>query len=170
MDRKRIVTWQDPSHTRREALASDSGLAYLQGIRDGTLGQPPVARLLGYRLLEVENGRAVFGITPGEYLFNPFASVHGGILSTLLDTAMTASVMSTLPPGFSCSTADLNVKFVRPVTGSTPDLRSEGKVVHTGNRLATAEGRLTDTSGKLYAHGSCTCAIFKLPESSASRS
>lgn len=156
--RVHTVTWEDPQVSRRDATAV-SGLDYLLAIKDGKVGQPPAARLIGYRLREAERGRAVFELEIEEYHFNPFATVHGGILSIVLDSAMTAAVLSTLRIGLTCSTLEMKVNFVRPVAGTAGVLRAEGKVIYTGSRIATAEGKVLDAQGKLYAHGLSTCAI-----------
>jgi uncharacterized protein (TIGR00369 family) len=157
-DRARTVTWEDPQVSRRDAAAI-SGLDYLVAIRDGRIPQPPAARLLGYRLCELERGRVVFELEPAEYHYNPFATVHGGITSTLLDSAMTAAVPSTLRIGLGCSTLEMKVNFVRPISGSVGVVRAEGKIIHLGSSIATAEGRLLDGQAKLYAHAVTTCAI-----------
>lgn len=156
--RTRTVTWEDPRVGRRDAGAI-AGLDYLRAIREGRIPQPPAARLIGYGLSEVERGRVVFELTPAEYHYNPFATVHGGILGTLLDSAMTAAVLSMLPVGVACSTLEMKVNYVRAVTGAVGVLRAEGKVVHAGTTVATAEGRLVDAGGKLYAHATTTCSI-----------
>ena len=117
--------------------------------------------LVGYKISEVENGYAVFELNLEEYHYNPFSTVHGGIISTLLDTTMTASVLSTLQKGISCSTVEIKVNFIRPVTAKTEILRCEARPIHIGKRLATVEGRLKGNNGKLYAHGVSTCSIFK---------
>jgi uncharacterized protein (TIGR00369 family) len=164
MERKRTIFWDDPKINKRDAATSISGLDYLRAIKDGRINPPPVAMLVGYKIFEIENGYAVFELNPAEYHYNPFATVHGGILSTLLDTAMTASVLSTLSKGISCSTIEIKVNFIRPVTADTEALRCEARPIHVGKRLATVEGRLKDKNGKLYAHGISTCAIFKVVE------
>ena len=164
MERKRTIFWDDPKINKRAAATSISGLDYLRAIKDGRINPPPVAMLVGYKILEIENGYAVFELSPAEYHYNPFATVHGGILSTLLDTAMTASVLSTLSKGISCSTIEIKVNFIRPVTTDTEVLRCEARPIHVGKRLATVEGRLKDKNGKLYAHGISTCVIFKVVE------
>lgn len=157
-ERVRTVTWEDPQVSRRDAAAI-SGFDYLAAIRDGRIPQPPAARLLGYRLAELERGRAVFELEPAEHHYNPFATVHGGITATLLDSAMTAAVLSTLRVGLACSTLEMKVNFVRPIGGGVGVVRAEGKVLHLGSSIATAEGKLLDRSGKLYAHAVTTCAI-----------
>jgi uncharacterized protein (TIGR00369 family) len=156
--RVRTVTWEDPQVSRRDAGAM-SGLDYLAAIRDGRIPQPPAARLLGYRLAELERGRAVFELEPAECHYNPFATVHGGITATLLDSAMTAAVLSTLRIGLACSTLEVKVNFVRAIAAGVGVVRAEGKVLHLGSSVATAEGRLVDANGKLYAHAVTTCAI-----------
>jgi uncharacterized protein (TIGR00369 family) len=162
MERRRTIIWDDPQINKREAAASISGLDYLKAIKDGRISPPPIANLVGYNISEVDNGNAVFELKPAEYHYNPFATVHGGILSTLLDTAMTASVLSTLPKGISCSTIEIKVNFIKPVTADTEVLRCEARPIHIGKTLATAEGRLHDKNGVLYAHGISTCSIFKV--------
>ena len=162
MKRKRTILWNDPKAGARDATLI-SGLDYLKAIQDGRINPPPVAMLIGYKLSEVDSGYAVFELDPDEYHYNPFATVHGGILSTLLDTTMTASVLSTLPKGFSCTTVEIKVNFIKPVTAQTEVLRCEAKPIHIGSRLATVEGRLKDKNGKLYAHGTSTCSIFRAP-------
>ena len=153
------VHWDDPAASAAAATRV-AGLAFLEGIRDGRLPSPPIARLLGFTLTEVEPGRAVFECEPSESQYNPIGSVHGGVISTLLDAALSCAVHATLPAGTAYTTAELKVNFVRPIVTGTGRLRSEGKVIHTGSRLATAEARLTDAAGKLYAHVVGTCVVL----------
>lgn len=157
--RRRTVRWDDPAGSM-EAAGRLAGLPFLEAIRDGRLPDPPVSRLLGFALTEVGAGRAVFECEPSESHYNPIGSVHGGVISTLLDSALSCAVHTTLPAGSGYTTAELKVNFVRPVVTGTGRLRSEGRVIHVGSRLATAEARLTDASGKLYAHAVGTCLVF----------
>jgi uncharacterized protein (TIGR00369 family) len=156
--RIRTLTWDDPQISRRDA-AVISGMDYLLAIRDGRITQPPAAKLIGYKIREVEQGCAVFELEPAEYHYNPFATVHGGIIGGLLDSAMTAAVLSRLPIGLTCSTLEMKVNFIRPVTNAVGLVRGEGSVLHLGSSIATAEGKLFDERGKLYAHAVSTCAI-----------
>jgi uncharacterized protein (TIGR00369 family) len=157
--RRRTIRWDDPAGST-EAAGRFAGLPFLEAIRDGRLPAPPVSRLLGFELTEVEAGRAVFECEPSESHYNPIGSVHGGVISTLLDSAFSCAVHTTLPAGTGYTTAELKVNFVRPVVAGTGRLRSEGRVIHAGSRLATAEARLTDASDKLYAHAVGTCLVF----------
>jgi len=159
--RTRTVTWQDPMILARLGGAA-SGIDLLQRMIRGELPPPPIAELLGFRLVQVEPGFARFEIEPAEYHYNPIGVVHGGVAGTLLDSAMGCSVHTTLPPKTAYTTLEFKVNLVRAVTKDTGLLTCEGRVVHGGKRAATAEGRLTDRDGKLYAHGSTTCMIFPI--------
>jgi uncharacterized protein (TIGR00369 family) len=157
--RRRTVRWDDPSQSI-EAVGWLDGLSFLEAIRDGRLPAAPVSQLMGFALTEVDAGRAVFECEPSESHYNPAGSVHGGVISTLLDSALSCAVHTTLPAGTGYTTAELKVNFVRPVVAGSGRLRSEGRVIHAGSRLATAEARLTDASGRLYAHAVGTCLIL----------
>jgi len=97
---------------------------------------------------------------PENFSTTLFATVHGGIASTLLDTTMTAAVLSTLSKGFGCSTLEIKVNFIRPITIKSGLMRCEARLIHSGSRIATAEGKMVNAQGKLYAHGGSTCVIF----------
>jgi uncharacterized protein (TIGR00369 family) len=157
--RTRTVTWQDPL-IGAQAAPGMSGLVYLQALLAGDLPAPPIARLLNFRLAEVSEGRAAFVCEPAEYHYNPIGMVHGGLISTLLDSAMGCAVQSTLPAGVGYTTAELHINFVRPLTHATGEIRCEAAIIHSGRRLATAEGRVFDRAGKLYGHGTTTCLIL----------
>ncbi|MBU1740310.1 MAG: PaaI family thioesterase, partial [Proteobacteria bacterium] len=154
--RTRTVTWEDPQLIAA-GLRGMSGLEAMRVMQRGEVPAPPVLELLGLRLVEVEEGRCVFELLPGEHLYNSALTVFGGAAVSLLDAAMTHAVHSTLPAGVGYTTAELKVNFIRPITAETGPLRGEGKVIHVGRRLATAEGRVTDQGGRLYAHGVTTC-------------
>lgn len=141
-------------------LAKMSGLELLQGIANGTLPYPPINRTLDFYLLEVEPGRAVFQGLPSMKHYNPISTVHGGFHATLLDSAMACAVQSLIAAGQAYTTLEFKVHLVRPLTEKTGPVRAEGKIVASGRRTATAEGRLVDESGRLYSHGTTTCLIF----------
>lgn len=139
-----------------------SGYELMRRIRDGDLPIPPIARALNFRLSEVDHGRAVFTGEPSADFYNPIGSVHGGFAATLLDSCMGCAVHSTLPAGTSYTTLEIKVSFLRPMLADTGAIRAEGKVISVGKRVGTAEGRIVDSEGKLYAHGTTTCLIFPL--------
>jgi uncharacterized protein (TIGR00369 family) len=157
--RTRTITWEDPRIGAAQAPTM-AGIDYLRAIVAGDIPPPPIARLLGMRLEEVEPGRAVFGLTPSEEHFNPIGMVHGGIAATLCDSAMGCAVQSLLPLGTAYTTAEIKVSYVRAMGLDTGPVRCEGVIIHSGRRMATAEARLTDAAGKLYAHATTTCMIL----------
>ncbi len=143
-----------------EVLESLSGLDFLKGIVDGTQPSPPISELLGFHLMEVEEGRAVFEGLPEFRHYNPIGTVHGGFAATLLDSAIGCSVFSTLTKGEGWTTLELKLNYVRPMTKDTGLVRAEGRIIYRGRTVATAQGELKDRTGKLYVHASTTCMIF----------
>jgi uncharacterized protein (TIGR00369 family) len=137
-----------------------TGLEAMHAIRAGDAPPPPIAELIGFDLVEVGEGRAVFGFDPAERHYNPLGTVHGGIAATLLDSAMGCAVHTTLHEGEAYTTLELKVNFVRAITEATGRIVASGSVIHRGSRVATAEARLTDEDGRLLAHGTSTCLIM----------
>jgi uncharacterized protein (TIGR00369 family) len=159
-ERSRIVRWQDPT-VAVQAGKSMSGVQYLRAMQSGELPAAPVGALIGMSISEVSEGRVVFALEPAEYHYNPLGTVHGGIVATLLDSALGCAVHSMLAAGSWYTTLEIKVNYLRPLSSKTGMVYCEGKVIHMGGRIATAEGRLTDASGKLYAHGTTTCILLR---------
>ena len=160
--RRREVSWSDPAPAAAAAMRLD-GLAFLHAIADGELPAPPVAALLGMRLVAVEPGRVTFAMDVGEHLYNPLGSVHGGVFSALLDSALACAVHSLLPSGVGYTTVDLTVHLVKRLTAHTPAVEAVGEVVSLGSRVATATGRITAPDGSPYAHATATCLLLLSP-------
>src|SRR6476619_3611859 len=147
---------------RPDQVAGKTGLEIMQAMLRGELPYPPIAKTLDFSLLEVEAGRAVFQGTPGPAHLNPMGSIHGGWYATLLDSALGCAVNTMLPAGRGYTTAELGVNLVRAIGTKAPRVRAEGKIIHCGRQLATAEARLYGPDGTLYAHGTTTCLVFEL--------
>ncbi|MFH0518420.1 PaaI family thioesterase [Streptomyces sp. M41] len=161
--RSRTHTWQPPKSYAD--IGAHTGLELARMSLDGRLPEAPICGTLGFRLVAVGEGEAAFEGEPGEHLFNPMGSVHGGYMATLLDSALGTAVLTALPAGRAYTTVQLGVNMVRPVSATTPTLRCEGRAVHVGRTTATAQARLVGADdGRLYAHGTATCAVFALPE------
>ena len=159
MNRSLTVTWQDP-HAAFAAGKNLPGLEYMNQMIAGRIAPPPIMNLLGYRLAQVGEGLAVFECEPGEQHYNPIGVVHGGLAMTLLDSAMGCCVHTRLPANAGYTTLEVKVNLVRAITAKTGTIRATGRVLHFGGKTATAEGRLEDAAGKLYAHSSTTCIIL----------
>jgi uncharacterized protein (TIGR00369 family) len=153
----------DPRRVSSRDFVARTGLEGLQAMLAGELPAPSIAATLGFTLTHIEAGFAVFEGTTQDYLNNPIGTIHGGYAAAILDSALGCAVQASLPIGHASSTVDLGIKYVRAMTTETGNLRAEGRVVHFGRSLATAEAKLVGASdGKLYAHGSATFQIQKL--------
>lgn len=158
-ERSRTYTWDDPV-AFREQTAGLTGLEVMQRMVAGKLPQPPMAHTLGFRLVEVEHGRAVFEGEPAEYHYNPIGTVHAGLASTLLDSAMGCALVTTLPPAMRWTTLELKANFTRAMTVDTGLVRCTGSVIHPGRRVVTTEARLEDPQGRLIAHATSTILML----------
>ena len=145
---------------RPDQVAGLSGIQVFEAMFDGRLPLPPIGQTLNFLPVHVEPGFAVFQGQPGHEHYNPLGSVHGGWFATLLDSAVGCAVHSQLPAGKGYTTLELKINIVRALSDKVPLVRAEGRVVHAGNQVATAEGRLVGPDGKLYAHASTTCLVF----------
>lgn len=159
-ERTLTVSWEDP-RSLPEAGRGLSGLEFLQKILAREFPRPPISALLNFELVEIREGFAVFAVEPAEYHYNPIGVVHGGLAATLLDSAMGCAVQSKLPAGADYTTLEIKVNFVRAMTAETGRVRCEAELIHLGRSTATAEGRIVDAGGKLYAHGTTTCIVFR---------
>lgn len=153
-----------PGLARIDQIADKTGREILEAMMSGELPYPPMNDTMNMTLLKVEDGRAVFQGIPLLQHYNPLGTVHGGWFSTLLDSALGCAVQSTLAAGRSYTTAELSINIVRPASHKTGPLRAVAKIIHAGRQIATAEARVEDEAGKLYAHATTTCFVFDMPQ------
>jgi uncharacterized protein (TIGR00369 family) len=146
--------------TPPEEIVRLTGFEFLDGMRSGRLPLPPIMERLNYLFTVVEPGRVVMEGEPLEAFLNPIGTIHGGWHATLLDSVMACAIQTTFPAGKTYTTVEMKLNYVRGVLPTTGRVIAEGRVVHPGNRIATSEGKLLSTEGKLLAHGTETCAIF----------
>ena len=145
----------------REEIAHLTGIEMLEAIVAGEIPSPPIGATMGFRLVEVAPGRAVFEGAAGPHLLNPLGGVHGGVALTLIDSAAGCAVHSELPAGVGYTTVETKVNFTRPVPPDGSPIRCEGRVVTRGRQIATAEARLLSAEGKVLAHGTSTLIILQ---------
>jgi uncharacterized protein (TIGR00369 family) len=167
-DAQRAITQRDagagPGIAQWEQIAGKTGLEQMQAMLRGETPSPHISDTMDFCLVEVGPGRAVFQGTPQLKHYNPLGSVHGGWYATLLDSAVGCAVHTMMPIGRAYTTAELSVNIVRAASTKSGPLRAIGTVVHCGRQLATAEGRIVDVQGKLYAHATTTCLVFEMPK------
>ena len=158
--RVRAQLAQSSGVARPEQVVNLSGMEIFQAIFAGELPPPPIGETLDFLPIRIEHGLAIFQGRPQLKHYNPLGTVHGGWIATLLDSAVGCAVHSTLPAGTAYTTLELKTNFVRPLTHAVSLVRAEGRIIHAGRQVATAEGKLTGPDGKLYAHATTTCFIF----------
>jgi uncharacterized protein (TIGR00369 family) len=158
-DRTRTYSWDDP-FALSEHLAGRSGLELMQAMASGELPAPPIAHTLDFRLVEVERGRAVFECQPAEFHYNPIGTVHAGLPTTLMDSAMGLAFVTTLEQPVPWTTLELKANFTRALTVETGLVRCIGTVIHPGRRVVTTEARVEDGEGRLCAHATSTILVL----------
>ncbi len=146
-------------HTPRDLRQALTGLEFFRQMMAGAIPPPPFVALLGMRIVEADFGKVVFAGDLTDAFYNGMGVVHGGYAATLLDSALGCAVNSAMPAGRIFTTVDLAIKYLRPLHRDVGGLRCEARVIHAGNRVATAEGRVVDAEQRIYAHGTTTCVL-----------
>ena len=160
LDRSRTFRWSDPLATAK-AVRDLPGLEAIRMVAAGELPPPPIAELLGMEITHADHGHVIFALEPAEWMYNPIGSVHGGVAATILDSSLGCAIHTTLDAGVGYTTSDLQVRYVRAMSAGMGRVLAESRVVHSGRRLATAEGRLyAERDGKLLAHATTSCMIL----------
>lgn len=158
MEHSRTTTWSDPVALAQMARQL-SGIDFLRWLIDEKQGVP-IGVTLGFSLVEVDDGVAVFQAEAGPWAYNPLGSVHGGWYSAVLDAPLGCALQTTLPAGVGYTTLEFKVNVVRAVRTDTGVLRAVGRLVHRGSRTAVTEARMEDREGRLYAYATSTCLIL----------
>ncbi len=122
--------------------------------------QSSMAQLFGMRIVEAEDGHSVIEVEPSDKYYNPMGRVHGGFAATVLDSALGTAIMTKMAAGVGYGTVNLSINYVRKIDIGTGVMRAEGRVLHAGRTMFTAEAKLVDSAGKLYAHGNGTFLIY----------
>lgn len=156
--RERTYAWEDPKPTVA-AGATQDGLTLLRAIGAGTLPVPPIMNTLAIEPVQADDGLVTFTLDPEEFHLNPFGMVHGGVLATMLDTAMGCAVHTLLAPGVGYVTSEMNVRFLRPALLSSGRLMCTGEVVHPGRNTMIASARIVDAEQRVIAIAGCTCNL-----------
>ncbi len=158
--RTRTVSWTDPARGRFRGRSLD-GYERMLAMKRGEIAPPPTVALLGLTLESVGRGTTTFSLLADEAHENPMGTMHGGIIATLVDSAMGCAVATMLPADGAFTTLELKTNFVRAITQATGRVFAQGTVVHLGGRVATTEARVVDADGTLYAHATSTCMVTR---------
>ena len=152
------VEWHDPSAVSQRWMELE-GRAFLEAIGSGDLPLPPILSVLDISEGRMGDGWIEFTMRPHDYMLNLAGTLHGGVLATLLDSALTCALVTRLPKGTACTTIDLQIRFFRPVRASAEKLTARAEIVNQGKTLGTTQGEIRDGSGRLIAHATSTLAI-----------
>ena len=141
---------------------SDAGSAQRKRVEEWWFGREgsPLNHLLDSRLISLGEGTAVFEARPSRKFYNPQGCCHGGYAAALLDSAMGCAVLSKVGRTANFGTIELKVNYVRTILEETGTITCTGTIIHAGRRVQTAEARIVDAAGKLYAHGSGTFMLY----------
>ena len=158
--RERTFQWSNPLEGASQGKQL-SGIDYLTAMKEGKIPLPPLLHTLDFEVGDIKKGQVSFFFRPQEFHYNPIGTVHGGVISAILDSAMGCTVHSMLEAGTGYTTLELKVNFLKAITTQNGHLKAEGKVIHAGGRTALVEAQLTDEKVTVYAHGVSTCMILK---------
>lgn len=153
-----------PRPVSQAEMLNMDGYTLMRGMMDGILPPPPIAHVLDFYVCRIARGECDFKGKAKADFCNPFGTVHGGFLATLLDSAMTCSAQTILPPATACTTVEMKINFVRGVPGDGRVLYAKAKIIHGGRKLMTSDARLEDEQGKLYAHSTTTVMALPLKQ------
>ena len=157
--RRRVIEWDDPLESASRAQGA-TGLQHLEAMVRGEVPPPPMAKLMGMRLVAVAEGQAEFRCVPDESVYNTIGTVHGGFVCTLLDSAAGCAVQTTLPEGWGYTSVDITVSYLRPLHHDSGEVTCIGTVVKPGRRMAFAEARVLDGAGKLMATATSSLLVI----------
>lgn len=162
MRNERTYRWADPAQIMAAAQGL-SGLDLMRAIGEGRVPPPPVGSLIGVDGMTVEKGKVSVGFDPAEFHYNALGSVHGGVIATVLDIVLGSAVHSTLKAGQGFTSLTMEIKYHRAVTAKSGRLVAGAEVVTRGREIVTAEAKLTDKNGRLFANATSTLMILRLP-------
>ena len=160
-EREKTVRWRDPAEGQA-VMPTMSGIDYLRKMQTGEVPGPPIASHINMELAEVNEGQVSFHCQPDESHYNPIGMVHGGLVCTLLDSALGCATHTTLPAGVGYTSIEIKVNYLRPVTSDSGPLVCTGRVTKPGRRVAFAEGEVVDNKGKVVATATGSLLVFPL--------
>ncbi len=131
----------------------------IRKLLNGEIPPPPIAQLIGFRIVSIENGQAVAEFEASERHANPMGTLHGGALCDVADAAMGMAFSSTLQDGESFTTLELKINFLKPVWKEK--LRANARVVKSGKTIGLVECDVLDEKDQLVAHATSTCMVLR---------
>jgi uncharacterized protein (TIGR00369 family) len=152
------VDWHDPLPVS-QAWTELSGREFLERIGRRDLSLPPILEVLDITEGRMGDGWIEFVMRPQPFMMNLAGTVHGGVLATLVDSALTCALVTRLPQGMACVSTDLQMRFFRPARMSAELLTARAEIVHAGTTLGATQGEICDAKGRLIVHATSALAI-----------
>jgi uncharacterized protein (TIGR00369 family) len=141
-------------------LLAVPGLEALREIHAGRSPQPPIHDWSGRRLIALQHGEASIAMPASGWFCGPKGRLHSGIFAFLLDMAHLYAVVSTLPAGGGCTTAELSVTVLGEPPPSGAEITARSRVIYADERNALAEGLVTGQGGRSVAHSTSRYFLF----------
>lgn len=155
----RHYSWPAPPPTEDRDL--HAGLTVLDRIIAGERHLSPGAHTLGVRLTAAEAGSVTMTAAPAEWALNNGGTVHGGIVSGWVDTALGYATATVVEEGVGYSTLDLNVRYIRALRLERTPATIHAEVEHAGRSTCVVQVRVTDTEGRTCASASGVMMLFR---------
>lgn len=152
------VEYHDPTPIAQR-WSQLSGREFLEEIGNGGIPLPPILSVLDISEGSMGEGWIEFSMRPQPYMLNLAGTVHGGVLATLVDSALTCALVTKLPQGMACVSIDLQLRFFRPARVSSELLTARAEVLNVGSTLAATQGEIRDAKGRLIVHATSSLAI-----------
>ena len=162
MKHERTYRWADPAEIAK-AAEGRSGLDLIRAMVEGKVPPPPVGSLIGVSDFTAEKGKVSCAFDPAEFHYNALGAVHGGVIATVIDIVLGSAVHSTLKAGQGFTTLTLELKYHRAATTKSGRLIATAEVVTRGREIVTAEAKLVDKNGRLFANATSTLMILRPP-------
>lgn len=132
---------------------------HLDALLAGEVPPPPVAQLLGIRLLSIDADAAVFEMEMRPEHANPMGTIQGGVICALADAAMGLAYAYRLEEDETFTTLELKTNYLRAVTEGT--LTATGRVIHQGRTVGLTDCEVVDEQGRRVAHATSTCMTLR---------
>ncbi|HEX6492259.1 MAG TPA: PaaI family thioesterase, partial [Candidatus Dormibacteraeota bacterium] len=165
MTTTRVSAWQEPARGSfaNPAVVALPGIEQLGHFLSGRSPRPPIARLVGRRLVDIGHGTTTMTMPASDWILGPKGRVHTGMLVLLADAPLLCAVQSTLPPYTFCTTAELSMTFLGPAPAGGGTLSARARLIHVDGRNGLAEAFIEDGAGTLVAHATSRCFVFRPP-------
>lgn len=152
------VEWHDSAPVSAKWMEMD-GRSFLDALAKREIPLPPILEVLGIEEGALGDGWIEFAMHPQAFMMNLAGTLHGGVLATLVDSALTCALVTRLPKGFAAVSIDLQMRFFRPARMSAGRLTARAEVVHMGSTIGATQGEIRDARGKLIVHATSSLAI-----------